>query len=76
MLTTLFCLTEHHSSEKRLKDIPVEAIEIASVNLSPQLINVNVIGEIESPGTLQLKANTPLCRQFWLQVDQKLGERM
>ena len=47
---------------KKAEDIPVEAIEIASVNLSPQLINVNVIGEVESPGALQLKANTPLVQ--------------
>ena len=47
---------------KKAKDIPMGAMEIASVNLSPQLINVNVIGEVENPGGLQLKANTPLVQ--------------
>ncbi len=47
---------------KQTEEIPTEAIEIASVNLSPQQINVNVIGEVESPGALQLKANTPLVQ--------------
>ena len=43
-------------------ETPEEAIEIASVNLSPQVIGVNVIGEVIRPGILQLKANTPLVQ--------------
>ena len=37
-----------------------EAIELAAANLSPQRIQVNVIGEVNSPGRLELMANTPL----------------
>jgi polysaccharide export outer membrane protein len=43
-------------------ETPEEAVELASVNLSPQEIKVNVIGEVEKPGTLGLEANTPLVQ--------------
>ena len=43
-------------------ETPEEAIELASVNLSPQVIVVNVIGEVVMPGKLQLQANTPLVQ--------------
>ena len=39
-----------------------EAIELAAVNLSPKQINVNVVGEVERPGTVPLMANTPLVQ--------------
>ena len=39
-----------------------EAIELAAVNLSPQTISVNVIGEVENPGRVELQANTPLVQ--------------
>lgn len=39
-----------------------EAIELAAVNLSPQEITVNVVGEVKNPGRLQLGANTPLVQ--------------
>lgn len=39
-----------------------EAIELAAVNLSPKQINVNVVGEVERPGTIPLMANTPLVQ--------------
>ena len=39
-----------------------EAIELAAANLSPQVIQVNVIGEVKSPGKLDLPANTPLVQ--------------
>ncbi|MDA7677023.1 hypothetical protein N8563_00725 [bacterium] len=32
------------------------------MNPSPQVIGVNVIGEVVTPGTLQLQANTPLVQ--------------
>ena len=44
------------------EEVPEEAVELASVNLSPQVITVNVIGEVESPGRLQMEANTPLVQ--------------
>ncbi|CAK6697202.1 hypothetical protein IFHNHDMJ_02179 [Synechococcus sp. CBW1107] len=39
-----------------------ESIELAATNLSPQQINVNVIGEVKSPGRIPLPANTPLVQ--------------
>ena len=44
------------------QEAPKEALELASVNLSPQVIRVNVIGEVDSPGLKQLQANTPLVQ--------------
>lgn len=44
-------------------DQPVaESIELAAANLSPQQIAVNVVGEVEKPGTVNLQANTPLVQ--------------
>ena len=43
------------------ENIPEEAVELASVNLSPQVISVNVIGEVEKPA-VELQANTPLVQ--------------
>ena len=37
---------------------PEEAVELAAVNLSPQLISVNVIGEVNNPGRVDLPAST------------------
>ena len=39
-----------------------KALELAAVNLSPQTIFVNVIGEVNNPGRLELPANTPLVQ--------------
>ena len=47
---------------REAEETPEEAIELASVNLSPQVISVNVIGEVQSPGRVQLQANTPLVQ--------------
>ena len=38
--------------------MPDEVTELASVNLSPRLIRVNVIGEVKDPGRHELPANT------------------
>ena len=46
----------------RAEEPPAEALELAAVNLSPQSITVNVIGEVESPGSIQVMANTPLVQ--------------
>jgi polysaccharide export outer membrane protein len=43
-------------------EIPAEAIELAAANLSPQMIQVNVIGEVNNPGRLEVMANTPLIQ--------------
>jgi len=47
---------------ERAEETPSEAIELAAANLSPQRIQVNVIGEVNSPGRLELMANTPLVQ--------------
>ena len=47
---------------ERAKETPSEAIELAASNLSPEVIDVNVIGEVKSPGRLQLQPNTPLVQ--------------
>lgn len=39
-----------------------EIMELAATNLSPPTIRVNVIGELVSPGTISLQANTPLIQ--------------
>ena len=44
------------------EETPEEAVELAAVNLSPQVISVNVIGEVNKPGRLQLPASTPLVQ--------------
>ncbi|QNJ24554.1 polysaccharide biosynthesis/export protein [Synechococcus sp. SYN20] len=47
---------------ERAEETPQEAIELASANLSPQVITVNVIGEVNSPGRIETEANTPLVQ--------------
>ncbi len=42
--------------------LPNEVLQLAATNLSPPSINVTVIGEVKSPGTLSLPANTPLAQ--------------
>lgn len=39
-----------------------EVLELAAANLSPETINVNVVGEVKSPGRLALRAGTPLIQ--------------
>jgi polysaccharide biosynthesis/export protein len=39
-----------------------EVMELAAANLSPQQINVTVVGEVVSPGRLNLAANTPVVQ--------------
>ena len=46
----------------KVDETPEDAIELASVNLSPQVIGVHVIGEVVTPGRLKLQANTPLVQ--------------
>ena len=41
---------------------PDEVLELAATNLSPQIINVNVVGEVKSPGSQALRAGTPLIQ--------------
>ncbi len=39
-----------------------ESIELSSSNISPQQIQVNVVGEVQSPGRLQVPASLPLVQ--------------
>lgn len=39
---------------------PAEAVELASTTLSPAQIQINVVGEVKSPGVIQIKPNSSL----------------
>jgi polysaccharide export outer membrane protein len=39
---------------------PDEVLQIGASNLAPALINVTILGEVKSPGSISLPANTPL----------------
>jgi polysaccharide export outer membrane protein len=39
-----------------------EVMELAAANLSPQQINITVVGEVVTPGRLNLAANTPVVQ--------------
>ena len=41
---------------------PDEVLELAAANLSPETINVNVVGEVKNPGRVALRAGTPLIQ--------------
>jgi polysaccharide export outer membrane protein len=45
--------------------IPDEILQIGATNLAPATISVSVIGEVRSPGTLSLPANTPLAEAIF-----------
>ncbi|MCP9900229.1 polysaccharide export protein [Cyanobium sp. Cruz CV13-4-11] len=45
--------------------IPEEILQIGATNLAPATITVSVIGEVRSPGTLSLPANTPLAEAIF-----------
>ncbi len=47
-----------HIAEDNLE----ESQSIAAVNLSPQIIQISVIGEVARPGKFSLKSNTPLSQ--------------
>lgn len=42
------------------KPLPSEVIQIGISNLSPATINVTVLGEVKTPGTIAVPSNTPL----------------
>ena len=52
----------------KLSKAPINSskiINIAEANLSPQTINVTVVGQVNSPGNIKLKANTPLVQAIF-----------
>ena len=47
------------------KELPAEIRQIGATNLAPTAINVTVLGEVKSPGSLALSANTPLVEAIF-----------
>ena len=47
------------------KELPPEIREIGASNLAPTAINVSILGEVKSPGTISLPANTPLVEAIF-----------
>ena len=47
---------------EQVEETTSDLFELAAANLSPQLIEVYVIGEVNDPGLIQLRANTPLMQ--------------
>jgi polysaccharide export outer membrane protein len=45
--------------------IPDEVIRIGRTNLAPANISVSILGEVKSPGTVSLPANTPLIEAIF-----------
>ena len=45
---------------KKIKKIDPDLLKISSSSLSPKMINVNFIGEINNPGSLKLNSNSTL----------------
>lgn len=45
--------------------IPDEVIRIGRTNLAPKSINVTILGEVKSPGSIPLPANTPLMEALF-----------
>jgi polysaccharide biosynthesis/export protein len=50
---------------RAIQPVPEEVLAIGQTNLSPLSINVTVIGEVKSPGTVSLSANTPLIEAIF-----------
>ncbi len=47
--------------ERAVEEV-AELTELAATTLSPQAIDVNVVGEVKAPGRLQVPANTPMMQ--------------
>lgn len=45
--------------------LPDEIIRIGRTNLAPTVISVSILGEVKSPGTIGLPANTPLMEAIF-----------
>ena len=46
----------------KVDKLPAETMSLAQANLSPQKINISVIGQVINPGQLEVNANTPLVQ--------------
>ena len=49
----------------KASQITENTMRIAQANLSPRIINVRVVGEVNNPGNLKLSANTPLIQAVY-----------
>ena len=49
----------------KASQITENTMKIAQANLSPKIINVRVVGEVNNPGQLNLSANTPLIQAVY-----------
>ena len=49
----------------KASQITENTMKIAQANLSPKIINVRVVGEVNNPGQLKLSANTPLIQAVY-----------
>lgn len=47
------------------RELTPEIREIGASNLAPKAINVSILGEVKSPGTVSLPANTPLVEAIF-----------
>ena len=50
---------------RAVEPIPDEVVRIGRTNLAPSSINVTLIGEVKSPGSITLPANTPLIEAIF-----------
>lgn len=51
--------------KRSTKPIPQGALELGATNLAPESISVNIIGEVKSPGSVSMPANTPLVEAIF-----------
>ena len=51
-----------NKAEKISKDLKT----ISKTNISPQTITINVVGQVKSPGKMQVVANTPLVQAVYM----------
>ena len=47
------------------KEVPADIREIGASNLAPTAISVTILGEVKSPGSVSLPANTPLVEAIF-----------
>jgi polysaccharide export outer membrane protein len=50
---------------RALQPVPEEVLAIGQTNLAPPTINVTVLGEVKTPGSVSLPANTPLIEALF-----------
>ena len=51
-----------HKANKLSKNLK----KISQTNISPQEININVVGQVNNPGKMKVKANTPLVQAVYM----------